>query len=195
MQTTNMLEVSFQTFPELRTKRCVLRQPSTADAPGLYFLRSNEEVMKYVDREKMQSVEEAQGMLEKIQQSYEAGQGISWIVTLPEEGKMRGLAGIWRIDHEHHRGEIGYTINPELWNQGIASEIMAAVVEYGFEKMNLHSLEANVNPSNGASIRVLQKLGFVQEAYFRENYYFRGQFLDSMIFCRLNESHKKTIRY
>jgi ribosomal-protein-alanine N-acetyltransferase len=58
-------------------------------------------------------------------------------------------------------------------------------MDYGWNVMGLHSVEANVNPENSASIRVLQKAGFVQEAYFRQNYFFRGRFIDSLIFCKL----------
>ena len=62
---------------------------------------------------------------------------------------------------------------------------MSAVMNYGFDVMKLHSVEANVNPDNGASVRVLQKAGFVQEAHFRENYFFAGRFLDTLIFSKL----------
>ena len=62
------------------------------------------------------------------------------------------------------------------------SEVLDTIIDYGFTKIGLHSIEANVNPENQASIRLLEKHGFAREAYFRENYYFNGNFLDSAIY-------------
>jgi ribosomal-protein-alanine N-acetyltransferase len=59
---------------------------------------------------------------------------------------------------------------------------MTLVLKYGFEVLKLHSIEANVNPENIASIKLLEKNNFVREAYFRENYFYNGKFLDSAIY-------------
>ena len=64
-------------------------------------------------------------------------------------------------------------------------EAMKGVLQYGFETMKLHSVEANVNPGNNASTKVLEKNGFVKEAYFKENYYYNGKFIDSAIYSLL----------
>jgi ribosomal-protein-alanine N-acetyltransferase len=55
--------------------------------------------------------------------------------------------------------------------------------DYDFAEMNLHSVEANTNVENKASQGLLEAAGFVQEAWFRENYYYNGKFLDSAIYC------------
>jgi len=65
------------------------------------------------------------------------------------------------------------------------SEAMKEVIRYGFEDMHLHSIEAHTNPANEASGHILQKAGFVAEAYFRESHFFRGKFLDTKIFSLL----------
>lgn len=64
-------------------------------------------------------------------------------------------------------------------------EALQAILKYGFETMNLHSVEANVSPLNVASKQLLLSQNFVLEAHFKENYYFNGQFLDSHIYCLL----------
>ena len=66
-------------------------------------------------------------------------------------------------------------------------EALCAIIEYGFNQMKLHSIEANINPDNIASQQLLEKAGFVREAYFRENYYFGGRFIDSAIYSLLND--------
>jgi ribosomal-protein-alanine N-acetyltransferase len=69
--------------------------------------------------------------------------------------------------------------------KGIMQEALSAVLNYGFELLKLHSVEANVNPNNVSSIKLLERNGFVREAYFKENYYYNNQFLDTAIYSLL----------
>lgn len=62
------------------------------------------------------------------------------------------------------------------------SEALQAVINYGFTNIGLHSIEANINPRNEASARILERNNFIKEAYFKENFYFNGKFLDSAIY-------------
>lgn len=59
------------------------------------------------------------------------------------------------------------------------------MVQFGFETLKLHSLEAQLDPKNAASIRLLEKHHFRREDYFRENYYFQQQFLDTVVYSLL----------
>jgi ribosomal-protein-alanine N-acetyltransferase len=101
---------------------------------------------------------------------------------LKNEFKLIGNIGIWRIEKEHHRAEIGYALHPSHQGKGIMQEALKAVLDYGFHMMKLHSMEANVNPDNAASIKLLERANFVREAYFKENYFFDGKYLDSAIY-------------
>ena len=86
------------------------------------------------------------------------------------------------MQKEHYRAEIGYVLHPAQQGKGIMDEAIKAVLQYGFETMKLHSVEANVNPANTNSMKLLEKNGFVKEAYFKENYYYNGKFIDSVIY-------------
>jgi ribosomal-protein-alanine N-acetyltransferase len=182
-----MLQLSFTEFPVIETERLVLREIGREDANRLLILRSDPEVLRYIDREPMQTMAEAEEWVQKVQQSFTNAEGVSWVTCLKERNELIGVAGLWRIIKEHYRAEIGYTLMPEYWNLGLMTEALKAIIDFGFKKMNLHSIEANINPDNIASIKTAEKLGFVREAYFRENYFFNGQFLDSAIYSLLNK--------
>ncbi len=64
-------------------------------------------------------------------------------------------------------------------------EAILTILDYGFKIMKLHSVEANVNPNNAASIKLLERNNFIREAYHKENYYYNGKFLDSAIYSLL----------
>jgi ribosomal-protein-alanine N-acetyltransferase len=82
---------------------------------------------------------------------------------------------------------VGYMLFPKYNGRGIVSEALQKVVDYGFNDMKLHSIEAILDPENKGSERVLLKNGFVKEGHLLENEYYEGRFLDSMIYSKLNK--------
>ncbi|HZH36984.1 MAG TPA: GNAT family protein, partial [Flavisolibacter sp.] len=91
----------------------------------------------------------------------------------------------WRLEKENYRAEIGYMLEPRLHGQGFMYEAIQAVLHYGFEQLGLHSVEAQIDPRNGASAALLKKAGFIQEGYFRENYFLRDRFADTAVYSLL----------
>lgn len=180
-----MPDINFNPFPLLNTERLVLRPIVIEDAQELFFLRSDKEVMKFLDRPIMQYNEEALQLIQKITTDITNNEGITWGIALKTGSSLIGTIGFWRIIKEHHRAEIGYMLHPAQQGKGIMQEAITAVIDYGFAGMKLHSIEANVNPGNTNSIRLLERNQFTREAYYRENYYFGGKFLDSAIYSLL----------
>jgi ribosomal-protein-alanine N-acetyltransferase len=181
-----MLEPNFNPFPVLETERLVLRRLGETDLAELFFMRSDERIMIYIDQPRFTKQEEAIAYLEKLDKIQEENEGINWAVTLKGEPKLIGRLCLFNFAKEHFRGELGYVILPRYHGKGIAQEAVEAVLEYGFKQIRLHTIEANVNPANEASIRVLERNHFVREAYFRENYFFEGKFLDSAVYSLIN---------
>jgi ribosomal-protein-alanine N-acetyltransferase len=181
----------FTPFPVLETKRLLLKQITLADTASLFDLRSDSVVMKYLDRPRPSSSEEIVQMIQKMEEAATEGQGISWGLFLKENpAQLVGTLGYYRTTPEHFRAEIGYLLAANLHRKGLMQEALEVVISYGFNSMKLHSIEANTNPSNLASQRLLEKFGFVREAYFRENYFFDGKFLDSAIYSLIKGDHK-----
>jgi len=180
-----MLTLNFSTFPILYTDRLILRKISVNDVNEIISLRSNKETMKYIDKPLIESKKDALQLIQKITDGVNNNEAITWAITLQNDGLLIGTIGFWRIDKEHHRAEIGYMLHPAHQKKGIMQEAVSTVLNYGFNAMQIHSVEANVNPANEASKKFLEKNKFIQEAYFRENYYYNGQFLDSAIYSLL----------
>ncbi|WP_392388845.1 GNAT family N-acetyltransferase [Flavobacterium piscinae] len=105
--------------------------------------------------------------------------------------KLLGIIGHYRIQPENYRSEIGYMLLPEYQNQGITSEAINIVLDYGFNVLNFHSVEAVVDPENYVSCKVLEKNGFVKEAHFLENEYWDGKFWDSVVYSLLKRNFVK----
>src|SRR6185295_19509224 len=99
--------------------------------------------------------------------------------------KIIGYIGYWRMKKEHYRAEIGYALHPAYWKKGIMKEAILAVLDYGFNTMQLHSVEANINADNNASAGILEATGFIKEAHFKEDFFFDGIFRDTIIYSKL----------
>lgn len=180
-----MLITNFNPFPLLTTERLILRQINTSDESDLFILRSDKRVMRFIDRPIAQSTEDAAKLIRIINDSLNNNDGITWGITLKNDSKLIGTIGFWKITKEHYRAEIGYLLHFGYQGRGIMQEAFNAVLDYGFKVMKLHSVEANVNPENAASIKILERNKFTREAYFKENYYYDGKFLDSAIYSLL----------
>ena len=177
---------SFLPFQNLESDRLLLRQINNADLDEVFELRSNPQTMKYIPRPLLTSKEEALHHIKMIQDKIEANEGINWAVTIKGDNKLIGIVGHYKIKWEHFRSEIGYMILPEYHGKGIVSEVVGLLIDYGFNQMNLHSIEAIIVPGNTASARVLEKNGFIKEAHFIENEFYDGQFIDSVVYSLLN---------
>ncbi len=176
------LNLLFIPTPILRTERLILRAVTMEDAPAILTLRSNPTVMQYIDRPLASSLDDAYTYIKSVNEKLENSTGLSWGVYLQSKpDALIGTMGLWRIDAPHYRAEIGYMLLPEFHRQGIMQEAITATINYGFKEMNLHSIEAIINPHNKASKAILEKNRFVTEAYFKENYFYNGQFLDSEV--------------
>ncbi len=183
-----MLEPVFSPFPEITTKRLLLRCIEKTDAAEILFLRSDDMVMRYIDREKTKTLEEAEEFINKIRTSLDTNEGIMWAIALRDEpGRLIGTIGFWRLIKQHYRAEVGYMLDPAHWNKGIMKEALLAIIPYGFDSMKLHSIEAHINPDNVASGILLEKAGFTREAYFKEDFYFRGKFIDTAVYSLLTK--------
>ncbi|MFA6596924.1 MAG: GNAT family N-acetyltransferase [Ignavibacteriaceae bacterium] len=181
----------FTVFPELESERLLFRKILLSDAKDLYLIRSNDEVMRFMDTKKMESSDDAEKMIRSVEESFNNGTGINWGIIEKYSNNFIGYFGFWRIMYEHCRAEIGYALDMNYWNKGYMAETLKAMITFGFTNMNLHSLEANVNPGNNNSIKLLEKTGFKKEAYFRENFLFNNTFYDSIIFSLLEKDVRR----
>lgn len=186
-----MLKINFHPFKNLETNRLLLRKVAETDVAEVLELRSDEKTMKYIPRPLVKTDEDALAHIKMINDKIDNNEGINWAITLKGNTKLIGIIGHYRISPENHRCEIGYMILPEYWGKGIVTEAIKVVLEYGFDDLQMHSIEAVIDPENKASEQVLLKNGFVKEAHIIENEYFEGKFWDTVIYSMLKRNFKK----
>lgn len=180
-----MVPSPFEPFPTIETARLVLRAPTLDDVEGMFHVASDPRVVKYLGRAPA-TRETTRAKLVKVTEALVSGASILWILIDRETGAHVGSACLWNWNEGDRRAEVGYDLAPSRWGQGLVTEAMTPILLVGWERMKLHSLEGQVHPENVGSIRVLEKLGFVREAYFRENHFNGESFEDTVVYSKLS---------
>jgi [ribosomal protein S5]-alanine N-acetyltransferase len=169
-------------FPVLETERLILRELQEADAAAIQSMRSSQLVNRFIARNDSISGEEAQNLVEKSRMAFHNRTGIAWAGMRKGSNQFIGACGFNRIDFPNLRAEIGGEMRSDFWGRKLAIEAVAAIVVFGFQELGLHSVEARLDPGNRSAIALLESLGFVKEAHFRDCIYFRDAFRDLVVY-------------
>jgi [ribosomal protein S5]-alanine N-acetyltransferase len=177
-------------YPELETDRLLLREIVPADAEDLFRIFSDAETMEYWSCRPYTSVQQASELIDRMAQARCSGRALHWGISLKGDPRLIGKCGYNEWRKVHRRGDVSYILARDCWGRGIVTEAVSAVLDYGFDHMDLHSVEAGVTPGNVASAKMLEKLGFRLEGHLRESYWAEDRFVDSLIFSLLQRDWK-----
>jgi len=153
----------------LETKRLLLRRQRIEDLDDLWALYCDPEITKYIPdapRSRAEAKEELEWHMNGHPRFPELG---LWATIHKETGKFVGRCGLlpWTIDGQNEV-EVAYTIAREYWGQGLASEAAQAILNYGFEHLNLLRLISLIDAENIASLKVAEKIGMTFEKEARD---------------------------
>ena len=155
-----MRNKNFKPFPVLKTGRLTLRQLVSTDDNEIFALRSNENVNKYLDRKPSKSIDDAQTFIQTINKNIQTNNSIYWAITLNGTDKLIGTICLFGFSGDNLKAEIGYELLPGFQGKGIMQEAISKVVDFGFQHIGLHSIEAFTHLENQSSTRLLGKLNF-----------------------------------
>jgi ribosomal-protein-alanine N-acetyltransferase len=160
---------------------------STEDANLIFSFNSSIEHLAFVPRTPLRTIEEGEILLKKFIQSMEEQTSIWWAFHDKRSGHAIGYGGLFDIDKENNRAEIGYGLLKEYWGKGFASSIVCNITKYGFLELELHRIFGLVDPENKASIRVLEKNGFSSEGTIHDYFYARDKYFDMCLMAKINK--------
>jgi RimJ/RimL family protein N-acetyltransferase len=169
-------------LPTINTGRLSLRAISTADLDDFYAVYSNPEVMRYWSTPPLADIDAASKLIDEIREDIERHEILKWGIALRPEGNLIGSVTLFHLDFTHRRAEIGYALGRAYWGNGYMQETLKAVLSFAFKDLNLHRIEADVDPRNHASVRTLERLGFQREGYLRERWQVNGEVQDAFFF-------------
>jgi ribosomal-protein-alanine N-acetyltransferase len=185
-----MAVFDFETFPTLETPRLILREMTINDAEAVFRIRSDYQVTIYNTGEPYTRIDQALSLIEGVREGFQAGLELRWGVTLKPSPTVIGMCGYNYWMRDHFRASIGYDMARAYWGKGLMPEALHAILHFGFRRMALNRVEADVLAENAASIRVLEKLGFLREGTLRERDFERGAFRDLLLYGLLRRDYQ-----
>lgn len=166
----------------LATERLDLRALAPADAPALFQLWSNPDVARYSGAAPWSDPRTAVDAVARYARGAEEGRTLLLGIFGRREGRLLGTCSLFDVHAGSRRAAIGYLLDPSAWGHGYATEAVAALLAFGFDRLGLNRIEAGTDPRNVASRRVLERLGFVEEGLQRERWIVNGEKADTLLF-------------
>lgn len=165
----------FERFPVLETERLRLRATGPDDAEATLAVLSSEEVCRYYDLLPLIVREEASKLIASRAAAFAREERIRWALAFRADDVVIGSCGLSRWDEEAAQAEVGYELAPAWQGHGLMREALSAVLGFGFDRMQLARVEANVVPENEPSLRLLRRLGFHEVELRRGHGFWKGE--------------------
>ena len=140
--------------------RLQFRSLNENDWELISFLRSDAQVNAYVDRPTAETKEKALAFIHKITEGCSQGQFYYWAICKAESQEMIGTICLWNFSVDQSIAEIGYELHPKHQGKGYMSEALETVISFGFESLELQTIEAYTHKNNLGSSRLLKKHQF-----------------------------------
>ena len=166
-------------LPTLDARRVRLRWLVADDVDALFAVFSDREMMRFWSTPAFRERAEAEALLARIQQQFSEKIGFQWGVERKDDGRILGTCTLFHVDSRNMRAELGYALASAYWKNGYMREALSALLDFAFGPMKLRRLEADVDPRNASSLRILQKLGFSREGLLRERWNVDGEIQDT----------------
>ena len=172
-------------LPVLETGRLVLRKVSLEDAADIFEYATDPEVPKFMPWEPHQSIQMTYEYLAHVLDLYRQRSPGPWAIVHMRDAKMIGTCSFGSWERDHRRAEIGYVLNRRYWGQGYMTEVVRAIIAFGFRELGLNRIQARCEVPNIGSARVMEKAGMSFEGVLRQQLFEKGSYRDMKMYSIL----------
>jgi RimJ/RimL family protein N-acetyltransferase len=169
--------------PVIVTSRLELSPLVVSDAQAMYEYRSVPEVCQYQSFEP-RSLADVEAFIAALQSNAfdRAGTWFQFAIRLQESGLLIGDIGVHSFADDPRQVEIGFTVAPVHQGLGFGTESVTGLLDYLLVDIEKHRVFASVDPRNEPSVALLKRVGMCAEAHFRKSLWFKGEWVDDMVF-------------
>ena len=152
------------------------------DLQDFFALYSDPQVMRYWSFPAWTHVDQARERLAGALAGHDPARLLCWAVADVDDDRLIGGITLFAINAEQGRAEIGYALHSSQWGRGHARNVLGKVLDHAFGPLGLRRIEADIDPRNAASCRLVERLGFVREGLLRERWRVGGDLQDSAMY-------------
>ncbi|WP_339173795.1 GNAT family protein [Solibacillus sp. FSL R5-0691] len=186
--------IIFLGTPKIETERLILRRMEIKDTQKVYnHWLSDERVSDNRASAVHKNILETSERVAKIISNYASNEFCWWAIEQKVNSELIGEIDLYEFDNTTGNCEVSYSIGYEWWNQGYGTEALMAVVEFGFQYMNIHKISAAHNTDNPASGKIMSKAGMIKEGIIRHMIRnAKNQYKDCVVYGILHEDYLET---
>src|SRR5688500_15319656 len=172
-------------LPVMTAPSITLRELRASDAPMLLAMLATEEVARFISPPPT-TVEGFERFIAWTQQEREAGRYICFGIVPEGMDHAVGLFQIRQLEPSFQTAEWGFCLGSEFWGNGMFVEGAELVINFAFDVVGVHRLEARAAVKNGRGNGALRKVGATQEGVLRKSFLRHGEYLDQVLWTILN---------
>lgn len=169
-------------LPELPGEHIHLRGFRPSDLDDFYAMHSDPQVMRYWSFPAWTDRTQATDYFASALAGRDAQSMLCWVIAMNETDRLIGAVTLHRIERRQGRADVGYVLQAAHWGRGYAREVLRRVLDHAFGVLELRRIEADIDPRNSASCRLVERLGFVREGILRARWNVAGEICDSAIY-------------
>jgi len=166
----------------LETKRLFIVLITDKDIEQIHSLHCTKEIAKFNTLGIPTNLSITEKLLENVLAENDLEYG--WTIWLKETNQFIGELGLG-LSPEKDRGEIHYSLIPDVWGNGYAAEAVKQIIDFGFETLGLNKIEANTATENHRSIKVLERAGMTKESIQKMTLLIDDDWKDNYMFAIL----------
>lgn len=174
----------------IESPRLLIRPLAHDDLPALMPVNGDDEVTRFLPYATWRTPADAEAWYQRIQSLQAGGGALQFVLVEKAAARLVGTLLLFRHDENSRRAELGYVLGRAGWGRGLMTEALHALIAHAFGVMDLRRLEAEVQPANVASTRLLERVGFVREGLLRQRWVARGQPYDVVAFGLLRHEYR-----
>lgn len=171
----------------IETDRLVVRLIVPTDLSALLVINSDAETTRFLPYGTWKSPADAEAWFQRISKLQAVGNALQFVIVEKQTRQLIGACVLFRYDEASARAELGFVLGRAHLKQGFMREALTALIECAFRRLSLRRLEAEVDPANPASVRLLRDLGFTREGLLRQRYVTNGQTHDVEVHGMLSQ--------
>jgi RimJ/RimL family protein N-acetyltransferase len=171
--------------PILEGARVRLRPYRAGDREGLLAVFGDLRVVRYWSFPPWTSLADADAYLEPLLAALpldDEPTSLPWAIADLATDALLGTATIFALQREQQRAEVGYSLASAHQGRGLASEAVTLALGYAFDVLELRRVEADVDPRNLPSCKLLERLGFKREGLLRERWNVNAEICDTALY-------------
>lgn len=178
----------FVPYPRLDTNRLILREVEKNDVDDIHAYASDPILTTHLTWDAHRTLRDTQDFIQFAFKQYEKNSVGPWAIIWKETNHVIGTIDlVW--NKKHYSAELAYAISREFWRQGIGTEAVKKIIDFGFKKMELERIQARCVTDNIASYRLMEKIGMTYEGTLRKSMFRKGKQEDIKMYAILRSEY------